>query len=145
MTNTSDPKNVKLIVIGLMIGLLLSALDQTIVSTAMPTVINKLHGFNLYSWVFSIYMLTSTTAVPIFGKLADLYGRRLIYMIGIGFFVLGSALCGLSTNMTELIIFRGIQGIGAGALMPIAMVIIGDIFPPERRGKMQGVFGGVFG
>jgi MFS family permease len=111
-------------------------LDQTIVSTAMPTVINKLHGFNLYSWVFSIYMLTSTTAVPIFGKLADLYGRRPIYLVGMGFFIVGSALCGLSHNMTELIVFRGIQGIGAGALMPLAMTIIGDIYPPDQRGKM---------
>lgn len=145
MTNTSDSKNTRLIVIGLMIGLLLSALDQTIVSTAMPTVINKLHGFNLYSWVFSIYMLTSTTAVPIFGKLADLYGRRPIYLVGMGFFIVGSALCGLSHNMTELIVFRGIQGIGAGALMPLAMTIIGDIYPPDQRGKMQGIFGAVFG
>jgi EmrB/QacA subfamily drug resistance transporter len=145
MTNTSDSRNTRLIVIGLMIGLLLSALDQTIVSTAMPTVINKLHGFNLYSWVFSIYMLTSTAAVPIFGKLADLYGRRSVYLVGMGFFILGSALCGLSHNMVELIIFRGIQGIGAGALMPLAMTIIGDIYPPDQRGKMQGIFGAVFG
>jgi EmrB/QacA subfamily drug resistance transporter len=145
MTNTSDARNVRLIVIGLMVGLLLSALDQTIVSTAMPTVINKLHCFNLNSWVFSIYKLTSTTAVPIFGKLADLYGRRKIYLIGMGFFIVGSALCGLSQNMTELIVFRGIQGIGAGALMPLAMTIIGDIYPPDKRGKMQGIFGAVFG
>ncbi|SEB78818.1 MDR family MFS transporter [Paenibacillus sp. GP183] len=139
------PKQIKWIVTGLMLGLLLSSLDQTIVSTAMPTVISDLHGLALYSWVFSIYMLTSTAAVPIFGKLADLYGRRLIYLIGMGFFLAGSALCGLSHNMTELIIFRAIQGIGAGALMPIAMTIIGDIFPPDRRGKMQGIFGAVFG
>src|SRR4051812_20328416 len=107
MTN-SNPMKVRLIVTGLMLGMLLSALDQTIVSTAMPTVIQKLGGFNLYSWVFAIYMLTSTTAVPIFGKLADLYGRRLVYLIGMSFFIVGSALCGLSHNMTELIIFRGI-------------------------------------
>ncbi|MCD1259007.1 MFS transporter [Paenibacillus athensensis] len=140
-----SPKQLRWIVVGLMLGLLLSSLDQTIVSTAMPTVISDLHGLSLYSWVFSIYMLTSTTSVPIFGKLADLYGRRLIYLIGMGFFLVGSALCGLSQNMTELIVFRAIQGIGAGALMPVAMTIIGDIFPPERRGKMQGVFGAVFG
>jgi EmrB/QacA subfamily drug resistance transporter len=145
MTHNSDARNIRLIVIGLMVGLLLSALDQTIVSTAMPTVINKLHGFNLYSWVFSIYMLTSTTAVPIFGKLADLYGRRKIYLVGMGFFIVGSALCGFSHNMTELIVYRGIQGIGAGALMPLAMTIIGDIYPPDKRGKMQGIFGAVFG
>jgi EmrB/QacA subfamily drug resistance transporter len=139
------PKQVKWIVTGLMLGLLLSSLDQTIVSTAMPTVIADLNGMALYSWVFSIYMLTSTASVPIFGKLADLYGRRMIYLIGMGFFLVGSALCGLSENMTELIIFRAIQGIGAGALMPVAMTIIGDIFPPDRRGKMQGIFGAVFG
>lgn len=139
------PKQIRWIVIGLMLGMLLGALDQTIVSTAMPRVITELHGFSLYSWVFTIYMLTSTTAVPIFGKLADLLGRRFVYLMGMGLFLLGSALCGLSQDMTQLIIFRAIQGIGAGALMPIAMTIIGDIFPPERRGKMQGIFGAVFG
>jgi EmrB/QacA subfamily drug resistance transporter len=144
MTNL-NPKQVRWIVTGLMLGLLLGSLDQTIVSTAMPHVITELNGFNLYSWVFTIYMLTSTTAVPIFGKLADLFGRRLIYLIGMGLFLAGSALCGLSHDMTQLIVFRAIQGIGAGALMPIAMTIIGDIFPPERRGKMQGIFGAVFG
>lgn len=146
MTETKlTPKQIRWILTGLMLGLLLSSLDQTIVSTAMPTVIADLHGLSLYSWVFSIYMLTSTTSVPIFGKLADLYGRRLIYLVGMGFFLVGSALCGFSHNMTELIVFRAIQGIGAGALMPIAMTVIGDIFPPERRGKMQGLFGAVFG
>ncbi|SDW19132.1 MFS transporter [Paenibacillus sp. CF384] len=144
MTNLS-PKQLRWIVTGLMLGLLLGSLDQTIVSTAMPHVIAELDGFSLYSWVFTIYMLTSTTAVPIFGKLADLFGRRLVYLIGMGLFLVGSALCGLSHNMTELIIFRAIQGIGAGALMPIAMTIIGDIYPPDRRGKMQGIFGAVFG
>jgi EmrB/QacA subfamily drug resistance transporter len=139
------PKQVRWIVFGLMLGLLLSALDQTIIATAMPTVIRDLNGLNLYSWVFSIYMLTSTTGVPIFGKLADLFGRRLIYLIGMGLFILGSALCGLSQNMSELIIFRAIQGLGAGALMPISMTIIGDLFPPDKRGKMQGLFGAVFG
>lgn len=140
-----SPRQIRWIVTGLMLGLLLGSLDQTIVSTAMPHVIAELDGFSLYSWVFTIYMLTSTTAVPIFGKLADLFGRRLVYLIGMGLFLLGSALCGLSHDMTQLIIFRAIQGIGAGALMPIAMTIIGDIFPPDRRGKMQGIFGAVFG
>jgi EmrB/QacA subfamily drug resistance transporter len=146
MTRESvTPSQLRWIVGGLMLGMLLSSLDQTIVSTAMPTVIRDLNGLNLYSWVFSIYMLTSTTGVPIFGKLADLYGRRLIYLVGMGLFVVGSALCGLSQNMTELIVFRAIQGIGAGALMPVTMTIIGDIFPPDRRGKMQGLFGAIFG
>ncbi|NBD23133.1 DHA2 family efflux MFS transporter permease subunit [Paenibacillus sp. T1] len=140
-----SPRQIRWIVTGLMLGLLLGSLDQTIVSTAMPHVIAELNGFNLYSWVFTIYMLTSTTAVPIFGKLADLFGRRLVYLIGMALFLVGSALCGLSHDMTQLIVFRAIQGIGAGALMPIAMTIIGDIFPPDRRGKMQGIFGAVFG
>ncbi|QHW34807.1 MFS transporter [Paenibacillus rhizovicinus] len=144
MTNISA-RQIRWIVTGLMLGLLLGSLDQTIVSTAMPHVIAELNGFSLYSWVFTIYMLTSTTAVPIFGKLADLFGRRLVYLIGMGLFLVGSALCGLSHDMTQLIVFRAIQGIGAGALMPIAMTIIGDIFPPDRRGKMQGIFGAVFG
>lgn len=135
----------KWVVAGLMIGMLLSSLDQTIVSTGMPTVVRELGGLSLYSWVFSIYMLTQTAAIPIFGKLADLYGRRNIYMVGMGTFILGSALSGAAHNMTELIVFRGLQGIGAGALMPLAFTIIGDIFPPERRGKMQGIFGAVFG
>lgn len=132
-------------VIGLMLGLLLSALDQTITATAMPTIISSLGGMALYSWVFSIYMLTTTSSIPIFGKLADLYGRRKIYLIGMGLFVLGSALCGLAANMIQLVAFRGIQGMGAGALMPLAMTIIGDIFPPHQRGKMQGLIGAVFG
>lgn len=140
---SGEPKKVAWIIVGLMLGMLLGALDQTIISTAMPTVIRDLGGIAMYSWVFSIYMLTSTTSMPIFGKLADLYGRKRIYLVGISVFVIGSALCGLATNMTELIIYRGLQGIGAGALMPIAMTIIGDIMPVEKRGKMQGLFGGV--
>lgn len=141
---SSEKPNLKLILTGLLLGLLLASLDQTIMSTAMPTIVKDLGGLSLYSWVFSVYMLTSTTSMPIFGKLADLYGRKRIYLIGMGLFMAGSALCGLAGNMTELIIFRGIQGIGGGALMPIAMTIIGDIVTPEKRGKMQGLFGGVF-
>lgn len=132
-------------VTGLMLGLLLSAMDQTITATAMPTIISSLGGMSLYSWVFSVYMLTTTSSIPIFGKLADLYGRRKIYLIGMGLFVLGSVLCGLASSMIQLIVYRGIQGIGAGALMPLAMTIIGDIFPPHQRGKMQGLIGAVFG
>lgn len=139
-----NPK-VGLILAGLMLGMLLAALDQTVVSTAMPTVIKDLGGMALYSWVFSVYMLTSTTSIPIFGKLADLYGRKRLYVLGMLLFMVGSALCGLAGNMTELIVFRGIQGIGAGALMPLAITIIGDVVPLEQRGKMQGLFGAVFG
>jgi EmrB/QacA subfamily drug resistance transporter len=133
-----------LITTGLLMGLILSSLDQTIVSTAMPTAVKELGGFSLYSWVFAVYMLASTTTMPIYGKLADLFGRRKMYLTGLFLFLTGSALCGLAGNMTELIVFRGIQGLGAGALMPIAFAIVGDIYPPEKLGKFQGLFGAVF-
>lgn len=140
-----EKKRNRLILTGLMMGLLLSSLDQTVTATAMPTIIGKLGGLSLYSWVFSVYMLTGTAAMPLFGRLADLFGRRRIYLLGMGLFIGGSALCGTATTMIQLIIFRGIQGLGAGALMPLAMTIIGDIYPPDKRGKMQGIFGAVFG
>ncbi|QRG66181.1 MDR family MFS transporter [Brevibacillus choshinensis] len=135
----------KLILTGLLLGLLLSSLDQTITATAMPTVVKELGGLSLYSWVFSIYMLTSTTSMPIYGKLADLYGRKRMYLFGMAIFLVGSALCGMAGSMAQLIVYRGIQGLGAGALMPIAMTIVGDLFPPERRGKFQALFAAVFG
>ncbi len=131
---------------GLLLGMLLAALDQTIVSTAMPTIFRELGGnLSNYSWVFTAYLLTSTVTVPIYGKLSDLWGRKWFFMGGIVMFLIGSALSGASQNITQLIIFRAIQGIGAGAIMPIAFAIIGDIFPPAERGKWQGLFSGVFG
>ncbi|AWB46524.1 MFS transporter [Paenibacillus sp. CAA11] len=141
---STEKSKAGLVTIGLLIGLFLSSLDQTIVSTAMPTVIKDLGGFSLYSWVFTIYMLASTTTVPIYGKLADLFGRRKMYLIGLILFVVGSVLCGFSENITQLIIFRGIQGLGAGALMPISMTIVADIYPPDQRGKFMGLFGAVY-
>lgn len=141
----SETSRNRWVVFGLMMGLLLSAMDQTVTATAMPTIISSLGGLSLYSWVFSIYMLTTTIAIPIFGKLADLYGRRIMYLIGMGLFLGGSALCGFAESMLQLIIFRGVQGLGAGALMPLAMTIVGDLFPPEKRGRMQGLIGAVFG
>ena len=140
----NEQPKVWLIITGLLMGLLLSAMDQTIVSTAMPTIVKELGGLSFYSWVFSIYMLTSTTSIPIFGKLADLYSRRRMYMIGMLIFLIGSILCGFASNMTELIVFRGIQGVGGGALVPLAFTIVGDVLTPERRGKLQGLFGAVF-
>jgi len=122
-----------------------SALDQTIVGTAMPRIIGELGGLDILTWVSTAYMLSSTTVVPIAGKLADLYGRRVLYDAGIIIFMLGSALCGTSQNMTELIIYRGLQGLGGGIMMPMAMTIVGDVFPPEKRGKWQGVMGALFG
>ena len=133
------------IVIAVMLGLFLSALDQTVVGTALPTIVTDLGGNNLYVWVVTSYLLTSTITVPIYGKLSDLYGRKLMLIIGIGLFLVGSALSGLSQNMAELIFFRGLQGLGAGALFPIALAVIGDLFTPRERGKYQGFFGAVFG
>ncbi|MFN0221670.1 DHA2 family efflux MFS transporter permease subunit [Paenibacillus sp. KR2-11] len=128
-----------------MLGLLLASLDQTIVSTAMPTIVGLLGGLEYYVWVFSAYLIANVVSMPIFGKLGDMYGRKLFFLIGLVVFMIGSALCGTSSTMTELIIYRAVQGIGGGALMPITFAIVFDIFPPEKRGKMQGLFGAVFG
>lgn len=130
---------------GVMTGMFIAALEATVVGTAMPTVIASLGGINHYSWVFSAYLVTSTVTVPVWGKLSDLYGRRLLYQIGIGVFLLGTLLSGFSTSMTQLILFRAIQGLGAGALVPLAMTIIGDIFTLRERAKMQAYFSGVWG
>jgi EmrB/QacA subfamily drug resistance transporter len=133
------------ILFAVMLGLFLGALDQTIVGPALPTVVTQLAGNDIYVWAVTIYLLTSTISVPFWGKLSDLYGRKPMFMIGIGIFLAGSALSGLSQDMTQLIAFRGIQGIGAGSLFPVALAVIGDLFAPAERGKYQGLFGAVFG
>ncbi len=133
------------ILFAVMLGLFLGALDQTIVGPALPTIVTQLSGNDYYVWAITIYLLTSTISVPFWGKASDLYGRKPIYMLGIVVFLVGSALSGLSQNMAMLILFRGIQGIGAGALFPVALAIIGDLFTPQERGKYQGLFGAVFG
>jgi EmrB/QacA subfamily drug resistance transporter len=133
------------ILFAVMLGLFLGALDQTIVGPALPTVVTQLKGNDIYVWAVTIYLLTSTISVPFWGKLSDLYGRKPMFMIGIGIFLAGSALSGLSQDMTQLIAFRGLQGIGAGSLFPIALAVIGDLFAPAERGKYQGLFGAVFG
>ena len=133
------------VTIGVMTGMFIAALEATVVGTAMPTVIASLGGLNHYSWVFSAYLVTSTVTVPVWGKLSDLYGRRLLYQIGIGIFLLGTLLSGFSNSMTQLIVFRAIQGLGAGALIPLGMTIIGDIFTLKERAKMQAYFSGVWG
>ncbi|HEU5367908.1 MAG TPA: MFS transporter, partial [Ktedonobacterales bacterium] len=132
------------ILVGLMLGMLLAALDQTVVGTALPRVIADLGGTNI-TWVYTSYLLASTVGVPIYGKLSDVYGRRVFFMGGMIIFLIGSALSGTSQNMTQLVIYRGVQGLGAGAIMPIAQALIGDIFPPSERGKWQGLFIAVFG
>jgi EmrB/QacA subfamily drug resistance transporter len=133
------------ILFAVMLGLFLGALDQTIVGPALPTVVTQLAGNDYYVWAVTIYLLTSTISVPFWGKLSDLYGRKPIFMIGIVIFLVGSALSGLSQNMGMLIAFRGLQGIGAGSLFPVALAVIGDLFTPAERGKYQGLFGAVFG
>jgi EmrB/QacA subfamily drug resistance transporter len=130
---------------AVMLGLLLGALDQTIVSVALPTIVTELGGQALYTWSITIYLLTSTITVPFYGKLSDLYGRKPLLIIGIVLFLVGSALSGLSQNMEQLILFRGLQGLGAGSLFPISLAVIGDLFTPAERGKYQGLFGAVFG
>ena len=130
---------------GVMLALFLSTLDSTIVSTAMPRIIADLKGFEHYTWVSTAYLLTYTAVMPIVGRLTDMYGRKWFYIIGIIIFLLGSALCGLSHSMTQLIICRGFQGIGAGVMMANAAIVIGDLFPPSERGKYQGLTMAVFG
>ena len=134
-----------LTMIGVLLVMLLASLDQTIVSTAMPRVIADLQGFDRYTWVSTAYLLTSTVMVPIYGKLSDLFGRKPIFLFGIVVFLIGSALSGASQSMNELIAFRALQGIGAGALMPIAIAVVGDLFTPRERGKWQGLTGAVWG
>ena len=129
---------------GLMLTLLLAALDQTIVATALPRIVSDLGGITQYSWVFTAYMLTSTVTVPLYGKLGDVYGRKNLFLFAIVVFLVGSALCGAATDMTQLVVFRGIQGIGAGGLFPLSLAVIGNIVPPRDRGRWQGLIGAVF-
>jgi EmrB/QacA subfamily drug resistance transporter len=133
------------IVIAILLAMFLSALDMTIVGTAMPSIINALHGVAIYGWVFSAYLLTSTTPVPIYSKLADMYGRKSVFLAGTFVFTLGSVLSGLSQNMPELIAFRALQGLGAAGVLPVALTIIGDLFSLEQRAKVQGLFSAVWG
>ncbi len=133
------------VMIGTMLALLMSALDQTIVATAMPKIVSDLNGLEHLSWVFTAYMLSSTVIVPIYGKLSDIYGRKYFILAAVVIFLTGSVLSGLSQNMIQLIIFRAVQGIGAGAIFANAFAIIGDLFSPSERGRWQGLFGGVFG
>ena len=129
---------------GLMVTLLLAALDQTIVATALPAIVSDLGGITQYSWVFTAYMLTSTVTVPLYGKLGDVYGRKYLFLVSITIFLVGSALCGLAQGMSQLVVFRAIQGIGAGGLFPLSLAVIGAIVPPRDRGRWQGLIGAVF-
>ena len=134
-----------IIMFSVLSGMFLSALDQTIVSTALPKIVASLGGIELLSWIVSSYLIALTATVIIYGKLSDMYGRKKLFILGIGIFLLGSVLSGISHDMIQLIIFRALQGIGGGAIMANAMAIIGDLFPPAERGKWQGAIGGTFG
>ncbi|WP_276354122.1 MDR family MFS transporter [Cohnella caldifontis] len=141
----SKKSNVNLVVTGLLLGLFMVSLDQTIVSTAMANIIKKLGGMESFIWVYSAYMIAMVVSTPILGKLSDMYGRKRFFLLGLVLFVVGSIMCGTATNMEQLIVYRAIQGIGGGAVMPIVFTIIFDLFPQEKRGKMMGLFGAVFG
>ncbi len=136
---------IRLIFGALMLVLLLASLDQTIVSTALPTIVGDLGGIEHLSWVVTAYLLASTVTAPVYGKLGDLYGRKVVLQAAIVLFLVGSALCGTSQNMTELIGFRALQGLGAGGLLVTTIAVVGDIIPPRDRGRYQGLFGAVFG
>jgi len=138
-------KEIMIVLSGLMTGMLLAALDQTIVSTALKNIVEDFNGLNHYTWVVTAYLLTSTASTPLYGKISDLYGRRPVFQFAIITFLIGSFLAGASQNMTQLIFTRALQGLGAGGLMALTFVIIGDIVSPRERGKYQGYFGAVWG
>src|SRR3954470_23319648 len=136
---------VRLIFAALLHVLLLASLDQTIVSTALPTIVGDLGGIEHLSWVVTAYLLASTVVGPMYGKIGDLYGRKIVLQTAIVIFLVGSALCGIAQNMPQLIAFRAIQGLGGGGLIVTTMAVVGDIIPPRDRGRYQGFFGAVFG
>jgi EmrB/QacA subfamily drug resistance transporter len=138
-------REIMVVIWSLMLALLLAALDQTIVSTALPRIASDLHGLNQLSWVATAYLLTSAVVTPLYGKLGDLYGRKKIFQIAITIFLVGSALCGLAQNMDQLIFFRAVQGLGGGGLIVLVLAIVGDVVPARQRGRYQGYFGAVFG
>ncbi|MGW6602467.1 DHA2 family efflux MFS transporter permease subunit [Streptomyces sp. NPDC055036] len=140
-----NPRGVPVAIGALLLGLLLASLDQTIVSTALPTIVSDLGGLEHLSWVVTAYLLASTAATPLWGKLGDQYGRKKLFQIAIVIFLIGSALCGIAQNMPQLIGFRALQGLGGGGLIVLSMAIVGDIVPPRERGRYQGLFGAVFG
>ena len=145
MTEAIQTRSIRMIFGALFLVLLLAALDQTIVSTALPTIVGELGGLTHLSWVVTSYLLSSTVVTPLYGKFGDLHGRKIVLQVAIVVFLVGSALCGLAQNMMQLIVFRGLQGIGGGGLIVITMAVIGDLIPPRERGRYQGLFGAVFG
>src|SRR5271154_1752176 len=140
-----DSRGVLVVFTGLMLVMLMAALDQTIVATALPTIVGDFGGLNHISWVVTAYLLAQTAVTPLYGKLGDMYGRKVVLQAGLIVFLIGSALCGLSRSLDELIAFRALQGLGGGGLMVSAQAAIGDVVPPRERGRYTGLFGAVFG
>src|SRR5260221_8532447 len=145
LSATASRGRIIAILIGVILGMLLAGLDQTVVGTALPRIVANLGGLEHYAWVVTAYLLASTVSIPLYGKLSDIYGRRIFFIGGMVIFLAGSALAGTSQDMTQLIIYRGIQGLGAGALMPIAPAVIGDLFPPAELVKWQCLIVAVLG
>jgi EmrB/QacA subfamily drug resistance transporter len=141
---TYSHRQIIAIMSALMLGMFLAALDQTVVATALPTIVGDFHRADLLSWIITVYLLTSTATTPLWGKAGDLYGRKRVFQLAVVTFVVGSALCGLSQSMYELIAFRGLQGIGGGGLIALVFAIVGDVIPPRQRGRYQGYFGATF-
>lgn len=141
----TDKATLRVVFPALLLVMLLAALDQTIMSTALPTIVGEFGGLDKLSWVVTAYLLTSTIVVPLYGKFGDLFGRRLVLQVAIVLFLVGSALCGLAQNMIQLVVLRGLQGLGGGGLLVTTIAAIGDLIPPKERGRYQGIFGGVFG
>jgi EmrB/QacA subfamily drug resistance transporter len=141
----APPARRTLVLAACLMGTFMAAVESTIVATAMPTIVGDLRGFSLFSWVFTVYLLAQAVSIPIYGRLADLYGRKRMFFVGAGLFMIGSGLCGLSTSMVQLIFFRALQGFGGGGVQPVAMTILGDIYSPSERAHVQGVVSSVFG
>ena len=135
----------RLVLLAVMTATFMAAMESSIVATAMPSIVAALGGFRLFSWAFAAYLLTQAVTIPIYGRLADLYGRKRIFFAGAGLFLVASLLCGLAWAMVPLILFRALQGAGAGAIQPIATTIIGDVYQPVERARIQGYISGVFG
>lgn len=143
--STGKPVRRNLVLAACLMATFMAAVESTIVATAMPTIVAELGGFSLFSWVFAVYLLTQAVSIPVYGRLADIYGRKKVFYAGAGLFLLGSTLCGFAPSMVWLIVFRALQGFGAGGVQPIAMTICGDIYTPSERAKVQGLISSVFG
>ena len=140
-----DQARRRLVLAACLIATFMAAVESTIVATIIPTIVSDLGGFNLFTWVFTVYLLTQAVTIPVYGRLADLYGRKPVFFAGTALFLIGTILCGSAWNMPSLVLFRALQGCGAGAIQPIAATILGDIYTPAERGRIQGLVSSVFG